>query len=53
MPSNWNKGFTKETHPSLLKTSRTMKAKGLDNFHAWRERMKMIGAIKADYPVFV
>ena len=50
MPSNWSKGLTKETSPSLLKTSQTMKARGLDNFAKWREEMKKLGKIKSDYP---
>src|SRR3989338_8939076 len=50
MPRNWSKGLTKQTHPSLLKTSQTMKRKRLDNFKEWRERMKRDGKIKAGYP---
>jgi len=49
MPS-WNKGLTKETNLSLLKTSHTMKARGLDNFAKWREEMKKRGIIKSEYP---
>jgi hypothetical protein len=45
MPSNWNKGFTKETHPSVKKISTTMKKRGLDNFYQWREKMKKVGKI--------
>lgn len=50
MPATWNKGFTKATHPSVLKISRTMKRKKLDNLYAWREQMKQRGKIKARYP---
>lgn len=32
----WNKGFTKETHPSVQKISATMKARKIDNFKKWR-----------------
>ncbi len=49
---NWNKGFTKLTHPSLLKTSETMKNRGLDNFSKWRDGMKLAGKIRSLYPKF-
>jgi len=52
MPSNWSKGFTKETHPSVAKISKTMKRKKLDNFLQWREKMKKAGKIKSHYPSF-
>lgn len=42
----WNKGLTKTTHPSLRKTSETMKSKGLDNFKEWRAAAKERGFIK-------
>lgn len=45
----WNKGLTKDTHPSLAKTSKTMRDKKIDNFSKWRERMKKEGKIKSDY----
>ncbi len=32
----WNKGLTKATHPSVAKTSATMRARKVDNFAAWR-----------------
>lgn len=50
MPSNWNKGLTKYTHPSVRKISETMKLRKVDNFSTWREKMKMIGKIKSVYP---
>jgi len=50
MPSNWSKGFTKDTHPSVRKTSETMRRKKIDNFKNWREKMKASGKIKSDYP---
>lgn len=50
MPSNWNKGFTKETHPSVRKISRTMRRKRIDNFFQWREQMKALGVVKSHYP---
>jgi hypothetical protein len=50
MPSNWNKGFTKETHPSVKKISATMKTRRIDNFYQWREQMKKTGKIPANYP---
>lgn len=37
MPKSWNKGFTKETHPSVAKISATMRARKIDNFKAWRD----------------
>ncbi|MBI4252757.1 hypothetical protein HY623_01070 [Candidatus Uhrbacteria bacterium] len=48
----WNKGQTKETNKSVLKISRTMKRKRLDNFKAWRDHMKNSGRIKSVYPSF-
>ena len=50
MPRNWNKGFTKQTHPSVLRISQTMKERGLDNFKQWRDEMKRLGKIKSSYP---
>lgn len=52
MPRNWNKGFNKYTHPSVLKISETMKRKNIDNFKRWREKMRMSGKIKSEYPDF-
>lgn len=49
---SWNKGFTKETHLSVMKISQSMKKKHLDNFKEWRDRMKEIGKIPKDYPKF-
>ncbi len=43
MRTSWNSGLTKETNPSVSKISQTMKQKKLDNFSAWRERMKNEG----------
>lgn len=37
-PPPWNKGKTKETHPSVKKLSETFKTKGLDNFCIWRQK---------------
>src|SRR3989344_403894 len=50
MPSNWAKGFTKETHPSVMKISETMRRKKIDNFAKWRERMKTKGLILSTHP---
>ena len=33
----WNKGYTKETHPSVEKIARTMRANNIDNFAGWRK----------------
>lgn len=49
MPSNWNKGFTKDTNLSVRKISETMKRKKIDNFSVWREKMKALGKIKSVY----
>ena len=32
----WNKGYTKFTHPSLMKTSKTFIAKPKNNFYNWQ-----------------
>ena len=36
----WNKGFTKNTHPSVLKISETMRVKKIDNFYEWRKKLQ-------------
>ncbi|HRH32784.1 MAG TPA: LAGLIDADG family homing endonuclease [bacterium] len=53
MPHNWNKGFTKENHPSVRKISDTMKQKHQDNFALWRVSMKKKGFIKSHYQVLI
>ena len=50
MPSNWNKGLTKETNLSVRKISETMRRRKIDNFYVWREKMKALGKIKSAYP---
>ena len=40
-------------HPSLKKTSETMRRKRLDNFGNWREEMKQKGHIKSSYPPLI
>ena len=52
MPSNWNKGFTKDTHPSVRKISNTMKSRRIDNFSKWREKMRKSGKLISSYPEF-
>jgi hypothetical protein len=52
MHRGWNKGLTKETHPSVAKISATMRRRKIDNFKAWREKMKREGKIKNEYPPF-
>ena len=52
MPSNWAKGFTKYSHPSVLKISETMKRKKIDNFAKWRIHAKNQGVIPSNYPQF-
>lgn len=49
---SWCKGFTKDTHPSVAKISRTMKARKIDNFRAWRLKMMAQGKIRSKYPPF-
>lgn len=49
MPSNWNKGQTKETSLSVKKISDTMKLRKINNFKAWRDEMKATGKIKENY----
>lgn len=51
-PAPWSKGYTKETHPSLAKISRTFKEKKIDNFAGWREKARKKGLIPRDYPPF-
>ena len=50
MPSNWNKGLTKDTNLSVRKISETMKRRKIDNFRVWRGKMKSLGRIKSVYP---
>lgn len=50
MKNAWNAGFTKETHTSVRKISRTMRKKKLDNFKKWRDFAKETGSIKSEYP---
>ena len=45
MPSNWNKGKTKENNLSVKKISETMKLKKIDNFKKWRIEMRRLGKI--------
>ena len=50
MRKSWSRGFTKDTHPSLKKTSEAMKARRVSNFDAWMKEMKKTGKIKSVYP---
>ncbi len=52
MPSNWNRGLTKETNDSLRKTSETMKQRKIDNFSQWRKKKFADGTLKSEYPEF-
>lgn len=47
----WNKGYTKHTHPSVAKISKTFSSMKIDNFAKWRFQMKLEGKIPSDYPV--
>lgn len=49
-PPPWNRGYTKYTHPSVSKTSRTFKRKNIDNFAAWRRVAEKKGWIRAKWP---
>lgn len=49
----WNKGYTKYTNTSVMKTSQTIKSKHIDNFKSWREGAKEIGIIPEAYPEFI
>src|SRR3989344_3013962 len=46
---SWNKGLTKETSLSVMKISRTMRKRKIDNFLVWRNRMKVLGKIPGGY----
>ncbi len=52
MRKSWNTGLTKESNTSVKKTSETMRARKLDNFKNWRDRMKSEGVIKSSYKPF-
>jgi intein/homing endonuclease len=52
MRTSWTKGYTKHTHPSVRKISDTMKRRKIDNFSAWRTRMRAEGKLKSHYPEF-
>lgn len=49
-PAPWNKGYKKDNHPSLLKTSNTFKSKHIDNFAIWRKNARIRGLIPDSYP---
>lgn len=51
-PAPWNKGLTKEIHPSVAKISRSFKRRKIDNFARWREKMIKQGLIRVEYPSF-
>lgn len=36
----WNKGFTKHSHPSILKISNTLISRPKSNFHDWQQARK-------------
>lgn len=52
MPKGWSKGFTKETHPSILKISQTMRERKINNFSKWQTEAKRSGKIPSEYPAF-
>lgn len=45
MARPWNYGLTKDTHPSLRKTSHTMRMKRIDNFAQWRTARRNEGLL--------
>jgi hypothetical protein len=47
--TSWNRGFTKETHPGVLKISQTMRRKKINNFAKWQAKMIKLGKIRATY----
>lgn len=49
----WNRGFTKDTHPSVRKISETMRRKKIDNFAKWREQAKRDGRMRSEYPTLI
>jgi hypothetical protein len=49
-PPPWNKGHTKDSHPSLEKISKERRKK--DNFAKWRENARKKGLIPKEYPPF-
>lgn len=49
-PPPWSKGYTKETHPSVAKISRTFIKKKIDNFGEWRTKARRQGWIKTKWP---
>lgn len=51
-PAPWNKGYTKDNHPSVEKISKTFKKKGIDNFAEWRRVAREKGVIPNGYPPF-
>jgi hypothetical protein len=48
----WNKGLTKYTHPSVMKTFLTMKSKNIDNFKNWRTERQKLGIIPSEKSSF-
>src|SRR3989344_527976 len=50
MARPWNKGFTKDTHPSVRKISDTMHSGRIDNFAGWRAQAIQAGKIKILFP---
>ncbi len=47
---SWSKGQTKDTNPSLQKTSKTFKDRGIDNFREWRINQIKLGKIIPNPP---
>lgn len=48
----WNKGHTKESHPSVAQIARTMREKKIDNFSEWRKKARKKGIIPRTYNDF-
>lgn len=50
-PQPWSKGYTKETHPSVARISKTFLKKKIDNFAHWRERSRKAGLFPFFHPL--
>lgn len=48
MRTPWSKGLTKDEHPSIRRISEARRKS--DNFQKWREKMRLAGKIKSEYP---
>lgn len=49
----WIKGKTKDTDARVRKISDSFRKRKIDNFSAWRQKMKKLGIIRSTYPSFI